>query len=141
MSDFLDILPGIQIDESELQYQASRSAGPGGQNVNKLNTRITIFFDVAHCPTLTDVQKKRILHKLAGRADKNGVIQVSCQTERSQKANKDLARVRLVELLRQALHRRPPRKKTKPSRAAQQRRLDEKKHRSRIKTFRRDVDS
>ncbi|MBN2211333.1 MAG: aminoacyl-tRNA hydrolase [Sedimentisphaerales bacterium] len=141
MADMPDILPGVQIDAGELEYRASRSAGPGGQNVNKLNTRITIFFDVANCPALSEQQKKRILDKLAGRADKNGVIHVSSQVERSQKANKDRARERLVELLRQALYRRPPRKKTKPSRAAKQRRLDEKKHRSQIKQLRRGVEA
>jgi ribosome-associated protein len=129
----IEIKEGICICEDELIFKASRSSGPGGQNVNKVNTKITLFFDVANCPGLSDTQKRRILRRLKTRADKNGVLRVVSQRHRTQKANRTAAQQRLVELLTAALTRKPIRKKTRVPASAVRRRLEEKKQRSRLK--------
>ena len=129
----IEITNGISISEEELVFKVSRSSGPGGQNVNKVNTRVTLFFDVANCGSLSDWQKQRILTRLATRADKNGVLRVVSQKFRTQRANRNAAVERLQELLAGALKTRPIRKKSKVSYAAKQRRLEEKRRRSLLK--------
>ncbi|MBN1360657.1 MAG: aminoacyl-tRNA hydrolase [Sedimentisphaerales bacterium] len=121
------------IDDSELVFKASRSSGPGGQNVNKLNTRITLLFDVAGSPSLSAEQKQRIGRKLATRIDKRGVLRVVAQKDRTQEANRQAAIDRFTQLLAEALKRRPVRKKTKVPAGARERRLREKKRRSSLK--------
>ena len=123
----------ISIRNDELIFKASRSAGPGGQNVNKVNTRITLFFDVANCASFSDVQKRRILSRLATRADKNGLLRVVSQRFRTQNANRRAAVERLQQLLADALKTKPRRKKTKVPYAAKQRRLELKRRRSMLK--------
>lgn len=129
----IQITDDIFIREDELVFGASRSGGPGGQNVNKVNTRITLLFDVANCGSFSDIQKKRILSRLSTRADKNGVIRVISQKFRTQKANRRAAIERLQKLLAEALKTRPARKKTKVPYAVKQRRLEEKRQRSLLK--------
>ena len=129
----IEIGKGISIREDELIFKLSRSSGPGGQNVNKVNTRVTLFFDVANCNIFSDLQKQRILKRLATRADKNGVIRVASQKYRTQKANRSAAIERLRQLLKDSLRTRPVRKKTKVPKYAQQQRLEEKKRRSLLK--------
>jgi ribosome-associated protein len=124
------------IPVEELTFTASRSSGPGGQNVNKLSTRVTLQFDVFRSPSLMEDQKQRILVKLKSRISKDGVLRVSCQRSRSQAANRDGAVERFVELLRQALTRRLPRKRTALPASARERRLEDKKRRSRVKAAR-----
>lgn len=133
----------VSIGEDELVFKFTRSGGPGGQNVNKVNTRVTLFFDVEECESLSDSQKKRIYKKLSTRVNKKGVLRVACQKHRTQKANRQGAVERFVELLREALKRKPVRKKTKVPRRAVERRLAEKKRRSEIKQQRtkRDFDN
>ena len=121
------------VSEDNLVIKASRSRGPGGQNVNKVNTRITVFFDVAGCESFTEGQRNRILKRLATRADKNGVIHVASQRHRTQKANRTAAVERLNELLMEALKRKAVRRKTAVPHRAKQRRLEEKKRRSVLK--------
>ncbi|MHC4394684.1 MAG: alternative ribosome rescue aminoacyl-tRNA hydrolase ArfB [Planctomycetota bacterium] len=116
-----------------LIFRFSRSSGPGGQNVNKVNTRVTVFFDVAGSESFSQVQKKQILKQLATRADKNGVIRVVSQKYRTQKANRAVAVERLVELLRGALEKKAVRKKTVVPKKARRKRLEEKKRRSMLK--------
>jgi len=127
------IRDGIFVSEDKLVFKASRSAGPGGQNVNKLNTRVTLFFDVPNATTFSDMQKQRILKRLATRADKNGVVRVVSQKFRTQTANRRAAVERLQELLTEALKTPPMRKKTKLPERARQRRLEEKRRRSLLK--------
>ncbi len=129
----IEIKDGIVISDDEFIFKASRSRGPGGQNVNKVSTKITLFFDVANCPGFSDSQKTRILKRLRTRADKNGVLHIVSQRHRSQKANRTAAKERLIELLAGALAKKPIRKKTRVPASAVQRRLDEKKQRSGLK--------
>lgn len=125
----MDAVEGVLVPESELVFKASRSSGPGGQNVNKLNTRVTALFNVAGSPSLSDDQKQQIRHALSTRVDKEGVLHVASQKHRSQEANRRAAAERLQQLVRDALTPRPVRKKTKTPRAARERRLQEKKQR------------
>ncbi|MDY7000816.1 MAG: alternative ribosome rescue aminoacyl-tRNA hydrolase ArfB [Thermodesulfobacteriota bacterium] len=131
--------PGIAITTrtvipwDELSFTASRSSGPGGQHVNKTSTRITLLFDVAGSPSLTETQKALISRKLANRMNKQGVLRIVSQTTRSQQANKERAVARFAEILGNALRRAKPRKKTQVSPEARQRRLEAKKRRGQIK--------
>jgi len=129
----IEITRDIYIREDELVFKASRSAGPGGQNVNKVNTRITLFFDVADCSSLSEQQKQRIYSRLSTRIDKNGILRVISQKFRTQKANRNAATERLQKLLADALKTRPIRKKTRVPFVAKQKRLDEKRKRSLLK--------
>ena len=129
----IEIKNSIFIREQELVFRFSRSGGPGGQNVNKVNTRVTVLFDVVNCESFSDNQKKRILKRLATRANKNGVIRVVSQKYRTQKANRVAAVERLGELLRETLRKRPVRKATAVPERAKQKRLEEKKQRSMLK--------
>jgi ribosome-associated protein len=129
----IQITDQLWIPEEELKFTASRSSGPGGQHVNKVSTRVALRFDVLNSPSLSADQKRRILNKLATRVSKAGVLRVVSQQTRSQAANKEAALERFVALLQQALKKPPKRKPTKVSSAAKQKRLDEKKHRGKVK--------
>jgi ribosome-associated protein len=129
----VEITDKISIRDDELVFKASRSAGPGGQNVNKVNTRITLLFDVKSCDSFSEVQKRRILSRLATRADKNGILRIVSQRFRTQTANRRAAVERLKQLLADALKTGPVRKKTSVPYAAKQRRLEQKRRRSLLK--------
>jgi len=130
----------FEIEEEKLVFKFSRSGGPGGQNVNKVNTRVTVLFDVAGARGFSDSQKRRILKRLATRANKDGVIRVVSQKYRTQKANREAAVERLGELLRGALKKKAVRKKTAIPEYARQKRLEEKKRRSLLKMQRAEKD-
>jgi ribosome-associated protein len=132
----ITITDRLMIPREELTFTASRSSGPGGQNVNKLSTRVTLQFDVLKSASLTEDQKRRVLAKLKSRISKDGVLRVSCQQSRSQAANREGAVERFVELLQRALTRRRPRRRTAVPASARERRLGEKKRRSRVKAAR-----
>ena len=136
----LEITNNIFICDDELTFKFSRSAGPGGQNVNKVNTRVTLLFDVPGCQSLSDSQKTQILNCLATRADKTGKIRVISQRHRTQLANRTAVVERLCQLLKAALEKKPPRKKTKIPYSARQKRLTQKKQRSALKQLRGKVD-
>lgn len=140
MGALIEIRNGVAISEDELVYKVSRSGGPGGQNVNKLNTRITILFDVANNRSFSDAQKQRILTRLSNRADKNGVIRVISQRFRAQKANRQAALLRLQEILQDALKVPVERKKTVVPYTAKQRRLKKKRRQSLLKQQRAEKD-
>jgi ribosome-associated protein len=129
----IEVTRNLTISEDELVFRASRSSGPGGQNVNKLNTRITLIFDVAGSRSLSDTQKKRIISRLKTRIDKNGHLQVVSQKFRTQKANRNAAVERFRRLVADALKSKKVRKKTKVPYAARQKRLEEKRKRSLLK--------
>ncbi len=129
----IEIADDTFISEDELVFKTSRSSGPGGQNVNKANTRVTLLFDVVNCRWLSDTQKQHIRARLAKRADRNGVIRVVSQKFRTQQANRRAAVERLQQLLSGALKIRPVRKESTVPYAAKRRRLDQKKRRSLLK--------
>ena len=122
------------------RFTYSRSGGPGGQNVNKVNTRATVLFDVAACAILTDNQKAQVLDRLSTRTGRDGLIRVTSQRHRTQMRNREAALARLVELVRDALTDAPPRTQTKKPRSADRRRLDAKRRRSGLKRLRGPVD-
>jgi ribosome-associated protein len=129
----IDVMPGLSIPEDELHFDASRSGGPGGQNVNKVSSRVTLTFDVNSSAALSDDQKRTLLQKLAGRINKEGVLRVVSQRTRSQELNRSDATERFSELIRQALTPQRRRIKTRLPRAAHERRVEEKKKRSMVK--------
>ena len=109
----IEITDQVSIPEEELRFTASHSSGPGGQNVNKVSSRVTLWFDVANSPTLSPEQKELIMSRLENRIGKNGVLRVISQQTRSQVENKELAVARFAELLRDAVRQVPVRKKTR----------------------------
>lgn len=129
----IQVTPQVSISEEELRFTASRSSGPGGQNVNKLNTKVTLWFDVASSPSLSDDHKRAILGRLGRRVSSKGVLRLVSQRSRSQAANREAVLERFVELLRDAL--RPPstRKKTRITPGAKERRLRQKVQRGLLK--------
>jgi ribosome-associated protein len=133
----IEIGPHLAIPDDELTFVTSRSSGPGGQNVNKLETRVTLLFDVAGSPSLTDEQRQRIADRLSGRSNKEGVLRVASQRHRTQAANRQAVVERFVELVGEALARRRRRRPTRPSRAAERRRIEQKKRRGELKRRRR----
>ena len=128
---------GLVVPERELSERFSRSSGPGGQGVNTTDSRVELSFDVAGSPSLPETTRARMLGRLEGRLV-DGVVTVAAAEHRAQLGNRRAARERLTALLTEAAAP-PPRKRraTKPSRAANQRRLDATKRRSETKQSRR----
>lgn len=127
------ITDNVTIREDEIAFKASRSGGPGGQNVNKVSSRVTLSFDAVRSPSLTQDQKLRIRRKLSNRINKQGVLQVVSQRTRSQEMNRADALERFAQLLRYALRIERPRIRTKVPKAVKERRLEQKKRRTTIK--------
>ena len=137
--EILPITDQLAIPLSELGFRFSRSGGPGGQHVNRTATRVELLFDVAHSPSLTEEQRQRLLKRLAGRIDSEGILRVAAQSERSQLRNRQEAIERLQTLLRQALHIPKRRRRSKVPRWARERRLAKKRRRSETKRYRHKV--
>jgi len=129
----IEIAANVFLHDGELTFQTSRSGGPGGQNVNKLNTRVQVLFDVLASPSLSEEQKQQVCRKLSTRVDKRGVLHVVSQKHRSQEANRLAAVERLQELLQAALKPELPRKKTRIPTGVKEQRLRDKKRRGRVK--------
>ena len=129
-------IPQAKDLEKELVFITSRSSGPGGQNVNKVNTKVTLKFDVMASEALDEEQKDLMLKKLATRLTKDGVLMLTAQDKRSQGQNKEAVLVKLDHLLTKIFTPRKARKATKPGKAAKDKRIKEKKQRSEKKQWR-----
>jgi len=129
----------VSIPMSELQFRFARSGGPGGQHVNRSATQVELLFDVVNSPSLDETQRQRVLTKLKSRIDKEDVLHLVSQETRSQLRNREEAVERFRELMRDALHVPKSRRPTRPSRAVRERRLEEKRRRSKTKRSRRPV--
>jgi ribosome-associated protein len=139
MADELQVTPSLVIAGTELRERFSRSSGPGGQGVNTTDSRVELSFDVAGSPSIPDHLRPRILARLANRLV-DGVLTIAASEYRSQLANRNAARERLVSVLRTAAAPPPPKRRpTKPSRGAKERRLAAKHHRSETKRNRRPI--
>jgi ribosome-associated protein len=116
--------------QKEVTYKTSRSGGKGGQNVNKVSTKVELLFDIAQSNLFTEEEKALLLNKLQDRLNRDGYLQVMSEEERSQYLNKERALEKLQQILTRALHRPKARKATKPSRAMIEARLAKKKMQS-----------
>ncbi|MGH3598680.1 MAG: alternative ribosome rescue aminoacyl-tRNA hydrolase ArfB [Pseudonocardiaceae bacterium] len=140
MADVLPVGGSVSIPEAELRWRFSRSSGPGGQGVNTTDSRVELIFDVAASTALTEQQRTRVVQRLSNRLV-DGVLTVVASEYRSQLRNREAARARLAAMLRTALAPDPPtRRPTRPSRAARERRLADKRRRMLIKRLRRTTD-
>jgi ribosome-associated protein len=140
VDDDLRVTPSLVIPRGELAWRFSRSSGPGGQSVNTTDSRAEVLFDIAHSPCLTETQRSRLLDRLAPTLV-DGVLSAISSEHRSQYQNRRAAAQRLADTLARALA--PPpakRRPTRPSRGAVERRLLDKKQRSRTKAQRRNLD-
>lgn len=133
----LPVTDAVTIPLSELQFHFSRSGGPGGQHVNRAATQVELTFDVQQSASLNEAQRARVLGRLKSAIDSRGVLHLTCQTTRSQFRNRAEVTERFQHLLRQALHVPKRRRPTRPSRAAVERRMQEKRRVAGIKQERR----
>ena len=133
-AESIRVTRSVVLPVSEVELQISRSSGPGGQHAQKSETRVVAVFDVEASNALSEAQKRRVI------ARAGPVLRAVAQDERSRTRNRDLALERLVAALREALRVERKRVPTKPSAAARQRRLDQKKRRGDIKRLRRSPD-
>ncbi len=125
-----------ELIHKELVFSASRSSGKGGQNVNKLNTKVTLKFHIENSEGLNDDEKAIIKKKLANSINTEGELYLDSESEKSQLANKEEAVKKFFRLLRNTLKENKPRKKTQPKFSSIKERLDEKKRRGEIKQLR-----
>ncbi|GIF77154.1 alternative ribosome rescue aminoacyl-tRNA hydrolase ArfB [Asanoa siamensis] len=133
----LIIRPGVEIPEAELRWRFSRSSGPGGQGVNTADSRVELSWDLEQTtalgPHLKDRARVRLANRLVG-----GVLTIAASEHRAQLRNREAALARLAAFVREAIEPPPPpRRATKPSRGAKERRIAEKKRRGEVKRLRR----
>ena len=121
---------------SEIDFATARSSGPGGQHVNKVNTKVILRLDVKHSGVLNDHQKEALLTKLASRITKEGVLVLTAENKRTQLQNREVVLKKLDKLLAQAFAIRKKRKSTTPTKASVKKRLDEKKLKAEKKKWR-----
>jgi ribosome-associated protein len=124
----------------EVVFSTSRSSGPGGQNVNKVNTKVTLKFDVAGSAVLSDEEKQVIAEKLATRITTEGILVLVSQDKRSQLENKEAVKQKFAKLIAKAFEKKKARKATKPSKASVKERIETKKRHAEKKKWRRGAD-
>lgn len=129
----------IAIPDYELEFRATRAGGPGGQHVNKTSTRIEVRWNVIRSPAIDDVQRARLLAKLASRLDQEGWLRVVSAESRSQLRNREAARERLLALVEKAVALPKPRHKTKTPRVERKKRLEAKRRHGELKAARRRI--
>ena len=129
----VQVLTDLDIPDEELEFATSRSSGPGGQNVNKVNTRVTVLFDVERSAVLSEEQRALLRERLGGRISMAGILRVASQRHRTQLANREAAVERLAGLLRDALTEKPERVPVKMPAGVKRRRVDEKRRRGGLK--------
>ena len=126
----IEITDKITVDENDIEYNAVRSAGPGGQNVNKVSTAIQIHFDIDKIENMTDAMRARLVLLAGSKLNKENCIVIKAQDQRTQERNKENALNRLIELIKKAAVEPKKRKPRKRSKASHQKRLNEKKKQS-----------
>jgi ribosome-associated protein len=133
----ITVTRNIEIDENELHFDFVRATGPGGQNVNRVATAVQLRFDVRGSPSLPEDVRVRLIRLAGSKINNDGILIINARRFRTQTRNRQDAIDRLTELIRRAVQREKPRRKTKPSRAARELRLKAKRKRSQIKKLRR----
>ncbi|GGK23249.1 alternative ribosome rescue aminoacyl-tRNA hydrolase ArfB [Salinarimonas ramus] len=132
----IEVTPSIALEEGEIELVAIRASGPGGQNVNKVSSAVQLRFDALGSPSLPDGVKARLPGVAGSRMTKDGVIVITAQVHRDQERNRADAIERLVDIIRRAAYRPPPRRPTRPTLASKRRRLDSKTKHARTKSLR-----
>ncbi|MCQ8185118.1 alternative ribosome rescue aminoacyl-tRNA hydrolase ArfB [Parvularcula maris] len=137
MAEDLPVNDELTIPAAQLEERFVRASGPGGQNVNKVATAVQLRFDLAANEQLLPAQKARLARLAGSRLTKEGAILLQADSHRTQSANREDARRRLAQMIREALPRPTPRKKTRPTKGSIERRLKAKQQRGELKTSRR----
>ncbi len=132
----LEILPNLTIPDGEISFSTARSAGPGGQHVNKVNSRVILEFDLQGSLTLTEAQKRRLQKALGSRINQKGILRLQSQRFRSQSANRADLLEKFIALLQAGLRPVKSRVPTKVPKGVREQRLQTKKHRGRLKRIR-----